>query len=129
MRYLLVLLSLLLLSCATSDLESQTADYHEQIMSSIETNDDEVNEPICTLVSEAIDYIQATPELKAEVNSYDEAVTKIEQEHSGLILRVQALQEEIASGKYPHLVTRNVWRTAERDCVDAGHTEEREETS
>ena len=128
MRYLLVLLSLLLLACTTSDLESQTADYHKQIISSIKDNDGEVSEPICTLISDAIDYVQATPELKTEVNSYDEAVTKIEQEHSGLVPRVQALQEEIASGKYPHLVTRNVWRAAERGCVEAGYTEEREET-
>ena len=129
MRYLLLLPLLLLLACATPDLESQTADYHEQVMSAIKANDGEVSEAICALVTEAITHVQATPELKAEITAYEEAVAQIELEHSGLVPRFRALQEEVASGRYPHLVTRNVWRAAERDCVDAGHTEEREETS
>ena len=129
MRYLLFPLFLLLFACAASNLESQTADYHEQILSGVKASDGEVDESICALVTEAIDYIQATPELQAEANALDEARVKIEQEHSGLIPRVRALQEEMTSGRYPHIVTRNVWRAAERDCVDAGHTEEREETS
>ena len=98
-------------------------------MSAVKDNNGEVDESICSLVAEAIDHVQATPELRAETSAYEVAVAEIEREHSGLIPRVQALRKEVESGRYPHMVTRNVWQAAEQDCIDAGHIDEREETS
>lgn len=124
MRYLLFLLSLLLVACAADDLDPQTADYHEQILSSAKANDGEVDEFICTLVTEAIDYLQATPELQTERAKLQQRRAEIEQEHAGLIPRMHALRDEMLSGSYPHVVTSNVWQAIKRDCVDAGHITE-----
>lgn len=107
-----IMLAVVAMACR-SKLDSRVAVYDSIMLRGAEENR-------CEVVDEALEYLTSTEVYQAEGAKWTARLDEIEEEHSGLIRRVQAMQEEIETGAYPHLVTRKLWEAGRQDCVESG---------
>lgn len=130
MRNVLIFLCLFMLACGAADAKDdttpdkadpKTSEYFDQITEGLKENNGEVDAATCLTVDEAITHLRSTTGFKEEQVKLEQERARIEREESGLAGRMQQLQQLMVSGDFPHTMTLNLWKAAERECIDAGH--------
>ena len=120
--YSIITGSLIIVGVACGAVDETTMEHHTNVMQVRE--EVEVTAEDCQVVQAARDHLANSPEFQTEQDRLEQATAQIEAEHSGLIGRMQALQEELMSGDYPYTLLSRGWIEPRDKCIAAGFIQE-----